>query len=312
MTDLPFFLADAFTQRPFAGNAAGVVTTADELSPAQMQAIARELGQTETCFVSETSEFGTDLALRWFTPTVEVDLCGHATVAAFLCLDAEGRITWTDEAAHVRCATRTGAIEVWLERCADAAPLVVMSVGAPVVESAAEDRLAAAAAIGLPASALDPDLPLAVERAGARLIVPVARLHDLLQLAPNGAGMIEYGLPLGFRRFTLVCRDSEHPGHAFHLRHFAPANGIPEDPVTGTAHAVAAVYLDWQGLLPDGERVALLGEQGHAVGRRGVVTVEVFRQAGRICEVHIGGSGVIVARGTMHTPELNDAKNVSC
>jgi trans-2,3-dihydro-3-hydroxyanthranilate isomerase len=303
VTELSFFLADAFTDRPFAGNTAGVIMDADGLTPAQMQQIARELGQTETCFVSAASESGADLALRWFTPTVEVDLCAHATIAAFACLAADGRVSWTDDRAQMRCATRTGAIEIWLERKRNASPTVFMSVGAPSVGPAPDDRSTVARAIGLAASALDSSLALAVESAGARLIVPIAKLGDLLAFTPNGTEMIDYGLPRGYRRFTLVCRETEHPNHFAHLRHFAPANGIPEDPVTGTAHAVAAVYLDQQGLLPEGERLALTGEQGHAVGRRGVVTVELLRQSGLMHEVRVGGSAAIVARGRVRTPE---------
>jgi len=111
--------------------------------------------------------------------------------------------------------------------------------------------------------------------------------------------MIAYGKQSGYRRFTLVCRETESPDSFAHVRHFAPANGILEDPVTGTAHAVAAIYLDWEGLLPPGERLLLTGEQGHAVDRRGEVMVEVQRQAGRITDVRIGGTAVIVARGEL-------------
>lgn len=304
MTDVSFFLADAFTDRPYSGNTAGVVTRADGFSTEQMRLIARELGQTETCFVSAADEPGADLALRWFTPTVEVDICGHASVAAFVCLAAEGRIDWTGDRARMRCETRVGPINVWLDRTGDRPPTVMMSVGSPTVDCASENGSVVAEAIGLPAAALDASLPLAIERASARLIVPVTRLDDLLRLAPTGAGMVEYGLPRGYRRFTLLCRETENPDHFVHLRHFAPANGIPEDPVTGTAHAVAAVYLNEQELLPGGERLVLTGEQGHAVGRRGVVTVEVLRQSGKVHEVRIGGSGLIVARGTMKMPDV--------
>jgi trans-2,3-dihydro-3-hydroxyanthranilate isomerase len=118
-------------------------------------------------------------------------------------------------------------------------------------------------------------------------------------MTPNGSAMIAYGKDHGYRRFTLVCRETEDPRRFVHVRHFAPANGIPEDPVTGTAHAAAAVYLDREGLLPPGERLVLTGEQGHAVDRRGVVTVEVLRQDGQISEVRIGGTGIIVARGEL-------------
>jgi PhzF family phenazine biosynthesis protein len=303
VTTVAFCLSDAFTDRPFAGNTAGVVTDADGLSTGQMQQVARELGQTETCFVRASTEPGVDLELRWFTPTVEVDLCGHATVAAFVCLEAEHRIDWTADRVQVVCATRIGPINVWLEKRSSTSPAVTMSVGLPSVAPALDDGAAIARAIGLPESALDSALPLAAEPSGARLIVPVARLEALLRFAPNGAGMIDYGLPRGYRRFTLVCRETEHPDHFAHLRHFAPANGIAEDPVTGTAHAVAAIYFDRQGLAPGGEHVVLTGEQGHAVDRRGVVTVELLRQSGQVHEVRIGGGAVIVARGTMEIPE---------
>ena len=299
---ISFALVDAFTDRPFAGNAAGVVSTADGLSGDQMQRIARELGQAETCFVSSTDEPGVDLALRWFTPTVEVDLCGHATVAAFTVLAAEGRVDWRDDCAHLRCATRSGTIGVWLERRPSGSPRVMMAVGVASLEPAPEDRSAVARAVGLAPSALDASLPLVSDRGSARLIIPVARLSDLLRLEPNGAGMVAYGTPRGYRRFTLVCRETENPDSFVHLRHFAPANGIPEDPVTGTAHAAAASYLDREGLLATGERVVMVGEQGHAIDRRGDVTVEVQRRAGRITDVRIGGTAVIVARGELVAP----------
>jgi trans-2,3-dihydro-3-hydroxyanthranilate isomerase len=296
---IPFALVDAFTDRLFAGNTAGVVSAADGLSGDQMQRIARELRQTETCFVSSTDGPEVDLALRWFTPTVEVDLCGHATVAALTVLAGEGRVNWSDDRAHLRCATRTGAIEVWLERMPSGSPLVMMSVGVASLEPATEDRSAVAQAVGLAPSALDASLPLVSDRGSARLIIPVSRLSDLLDLEPNGTGMMAYGKQRGYRRFTLVCRETENPDSFAHLRHFAPANGIPEDPVTGTAHGVAAIYLDREGLLPPGERLVLVGEQGHAVDRRGNVTVEVQRQAGRISDVRIGGTAVITARGEL-------------
>ena len=298
-----FALVDAFSGQPFSGNTAGVVSAADGLSSDQMQRIARELGQTETCFVSATDEPGADLALRWFTPTVEVDLCGHATIAAFIVLASEGRVDWSDGHSYLCCATRTGTIGVWLERKPSGSPRVMVSVGVASLEPAPEDRSTVARAIGLAPSALDGSLPLVSDRGSARLIIPVARLGDLLRLEPDGTGMIAHGKQSGYRRFTLVCRETKNPNSFVHLRHFAPANGIPEDPVTGTAHAAAAIYLDREGLLPLGDRVVLTGEQGHAVGRRGEVTVELLRQASRITDVRIGGTAVIVGQGELVAPQ---------
>ena len=296
---IPIALVDAFTDQPFTGNTAGVVTAADGLSTHQLQVIAGELRQTETCFVSASSEPGTDLALRWFTPTVEVDLCGHATIAAFTVLAVEGRIAWRDDHAYLRCATRTGPIGVWLKQVSFGSPRVMMSIGVPSLAAAADDPSVAGLAVGLSSTAVDASLPLVADPGSARLIIPVSRLSDLLALEPDGQGMIAYGKQHGYRRFTLISHETENPDNFVHLRHFAPANGIPEDPVAGTAHAVAAVYLDREELMPPGERVVLMGEQGHAIDRRGVVTVELRRQAGRITDVLIGGTAVIVARGQL-------------
>jgi len=293
----PVYIVDAFTRIPFAGNPAGVMTRADGLSDEQMQVLARELRQTETCFVTEGMQAGVDYHLRWFTPTVEVDLCGHATVAAYTCLAAEGRIRFDGGLAPLRHATRRGVLSVWVAGEHREAHNVSMSAGVASLRRAPENPAEVARAVGLDPASLDPELPLAAEEASQRIIVPVRRLTDLLNLGPDSAGMIRYGQTAPYRRFTLVCREAVDPRFRTHLRHFAPANGVPEDPVTGTAHAVIAVYLEWLGLQPSGERVRYEGEQGHAMKRPGSVTVELLRERGAVVDVRIGGQGHIVTRG---------------
>lgn len=297
----PVYIVDAFTRIPFTGNPAGVVTRADGLSDEQMQAIARELRQTETCFVMPGTDAGVDYHLRWFTPTVEVDLCGHATVAAYTCLAAEGRVRFGKEPAHLRHATRKGVLSVWVEGKHREARNVSMSAGVASLRRAPDDPAEVARAVGLNPASLDPELPLVADEANQRVIVPVRRLADLLNLVPDTAGMIGCGRTAPYRRFTLVCRETLDPRLRMHLRHFAPANGIAEDPVTGTAHAVVAVYLEWLGLQPPGDRVRYEGEQGHAMRRPGSVTVELLRDGGAVVDVRIGGQGHIVSRGQIDT-----------
>jgi PhzF family phenazine biosynthesis protein len=178
----------------------------------------------------------------------------------------------------------------------------MMSAGVPRLRPAPETREQAARVVGLEPADLDPELPLAVEDAGARLVVPVRSLERLLALQPALAEMVAYGAASGYRRYTLVCRQTLDPHAAVHLRHFAPANGIPEDPVTGTAHAVIAAYLDQQGLLPQGELVRLQGEQGHAVNRPGTVAIELHRAGSTVVDVRVGGSGFIVSQGIIADP----------
>jgi PhzF family phenazine biosynthesis protein len=304
------YIVDAFTSRPFAGNPAGVVTRADGLSDEQMQAIARELGQSETCFVLEGGEAGIDYRLRWFTPTVEVDLCGHATVAAYTCLAAEGRVRFGGGPSHLRHATRRGILGVWVLGEAREAHYVSMSAGVTSLQAAPDDRTEVAYAVGLDPRSVDLDLPLAADEASQRIIIPVRRLADLLALVPDSAGMIRYGQRAPYRRFTLVSQETLDPRCRTHLRHFAPANGIPEDPVTGTAHAAVAAYLEWLGLQPPGERILYEGEQGHAVKRPGSVTVELLRKGKAVADVRIGGRGIIVARGEIETDQPGLSPNV--
>ena len=296
--NVPLYLVDAFTTHPFGGNPAGVATRAEGLTTEQMQAIARELKQSETCFVTEGPETGVDFRLRWFTPSVEVDLCGHATVAAYTCLAREGRIRFLDGEAQLKHATRRGILGVWVRGEGEQTRSVMMSAGVAPIQPAADNREEVARAIGLESAAIDFDLPLASDASGARLIVPVRELRDLLSLVPDSDGMCRYGKRAGYTRFTLVCQETQDPTRKTHLRHFAPANGVPEDPVTGTAHAAIAVYLDHVGLLPRQARLRYEGEQGHAVGRPGSVQVEVLRdEAGVIIDVRVGGSAVIVVQG---------------
>jgi PhzF family phenazine biosynthesis protein len=295
-----FYLVDAFAAAPFAGNPAGVVTRADDLTSEQMQRIARELGQTETCFVSTDSDPAIDFHLRWFTPKLEVDLCGHATIATYICLTREGRIPLGEPLVALRQRTRSGVLGVWIRSPADGqAPVVLMSAGVAPIRAAADDPEQIARVVGLPAAAIDPTLPLAADDSSARIIIPVRRLDDLLQMQPNGSEMVRYQAEGGYSRFTLFCLQAIDPSALIHVRHFAPANGIPEDPVTGTAHAALAAYLDWLGRLPNSGQASFRGEQGHAIGRPGSVEVELIRDAGRLVDVRIGGSGFVIAEGQL-------------
>ena len=111
---------NAFTERPFAGNPAGVVPQAEGLSDEQMQAIAAELNDvSETAFILNPDEDDADLRLRFFTSTTEVDLCGHATVAALFTLAWSGRIAGRDESRIIRAATPVGVLELGLEFAGD-------------------------------------------------------------------------------------------------------------------------------------------------------------------------------------------------
>src|SRR5262245_29991200 len=126
MREVSFRVVDSFTTSPFGGNPAGVVLEAEGLSQEAMQAIAREVNASETAFLLDTRRDDADLRIRWFSPSTEIPLCGHGTVAAFHAAMEQGRLA----AGTFRMECGAGVLPVTLERGAEGRPEV--SLGLPV------------------------------------------------------------------------------------------------------------------------------------------------------------------------------------
>ena len=285
---------DAFTTEPLAGNAAGVVPDAAGLDDAQMQAIARELNASETAFLTPGDE--ADRRIRYFTPTQEVDLCGHATVASHAWLAEAGRI---DDGTH-GLATNVGVIEVTVNEGS-----VWMTQDDAVVEAVDLDHGRVAGVLGAdPATLRDvgADLPLATASTGlGYLIVPVNFLSALSELAPDFdavAALTDELDVTGVYAFTFDALDADA---TLHGRMFAPGAGVDEDPVTGTASGAVGAYLREIAAF-DGELPAELTlEQGHFVDRPGRVRVRARSEP-----VEVGGRAVTALDGSVAVPPSDD------
>ncbi|WP_135819962.1 PhzF family phenazine biosynthesis protein [Halostella litorea] len=285
---------DAFTDEPLTGNAAGVVPDAAGLTEAQMLAVARELAVSETAFLLPSDD--ADRAVRYFTPTQEVDLCGHATVASHAHLRADGVI---DAGTHT-LETAVGVLDIEVTD----EGTVWMTQDAPTVRpvDVAYDRLADA--LGVPVGALQDvgaDLPTAVASTGLPfLVVPVNFLQHVGDADPDMAAVEavcdEYDAT-GVYMFTF---DALSADATLHARMFAPGAGVPEDPVTGTASGAAGAYLRevaaFDGDLPE----EMLFEQGHFVDRPGHVRVRVDD------EVCVGGEAATALDGTLSIPPADE------
>jgi PhzF family phenazine biosynthesis protein len=292
-------LVDAFTDEPFAGNAAGIVPEADGLSATQMQAIARELSASETAFLSTTDD--ADRRIRYFTPTQEVDLCGHATIASHALLAADGVI---EPGTHT-LKTNVGVLDIEVQDDG----VVWMTQSRPEVETVDVDYDRVADALGLdPATLRDvgADLPIARATTGLPfLIVPVNFLEALSGVQPD-LGAIEaladeYDAT-GIYAFTFDTLDAESTLHA---RMFAPGAGVDEDPVTGTASGACGAYLDTYEAfdeLPDDLRF----EQGHFVDRGGIVRVDVGVDDRGRKQVRVGGEAAVALDGTLTVPPADE------
>jgi PhzF family phenazine biosynthesis protein len=212
---LPLYQIDAFTDRVFAGNPAAVVPLEAWLPDATLQAIAAENNLSETAFFLRE---GDDYALRWFTPDVEVELCGHATLATgHLIL---GRLEPRRAAVSFR-TLKAGTLTVTREGEA----LAMDFPARPSRPVPAPEGLAAA--LGVP--------PRSVEAARDHVAI-YARQADVAALRPDLTALAQ--LPC----FAVVATAPGEDGIDFVSRFFAPALGIPEDPVTGSAHCTLIPY----------------------------------------------------------------------
>ena len=253
---------DAFASRPFSGNPAGVCVLPAPRDERWMQDVAAEMNVAETAFLHPENE---GYRLRWFTPTVEMALCGHATLASAHVLWEEGHLAADQQA---RFHTQSGLLTAdhaggWIELDFPATP------PAP---AAAPPGLAAALRVGT----------RWIGRSKFDYLVEVDSEDVVRGLKPDLAALERVDA-----RGIIVTSRATTPGFDFVSRFFAPQSGVPEDPVTGSAHCALAPY--WCEHL---HRPELTGYQASARG--GVVRV---RLAGD--RVMLGGQAVTVLRGEL-------------
>jgi PhzF family phenazine biosynthesis protein len=254
--------ADAFTAAPFAGNPAAVCLLPAPREDAWMQAVAREMNLAETAFLLRR---GDEFGLRWFTPAVEVDLCGHATLASAHVLWEEGHL---DRTAEARFHTRSGLLTArrdgdWITLDFPATP------PAPCEPPPELGR-----ALGAP----------------SRLVLktPFDYLVELESEAAVKAVTPDLGALARLRgRGVIVTSRAARPGFDFVSRFFAPAAGVPEDPVTGSAHCALGPL--W------GERLGKSSLVGYQASQRGGV-VRVTLAGDRVL---LAGQAVTVLRAEL-------------
>ena len=282
-------LCDAFTDRPLDGNAAGVVPDADELSEVQRQAVARELGASETAFVTASDE--AERRLRYHTPTTEVDLCGHATIAAHAHLHNAG----VADAGDHTVETNVGVLDVEIEESGT----VWMHQRAPTVRRYDDfDAERVADALGVEAMSFVDDLPFAVADTGLPfLIVGLDYLSTLGDADPDDAALRDLCADVDAKGVYAVTLDTLERESTLHGRAFCAPLGVHEDPVTGTAAGAAGAYLDGIGAFGGDAPEEMLVEQGHYVDRPGTVRVRVDGD-----DVRVGGQAVTALDGDLRIP----------
>lgn len=288
---------DAFTTIPYTGNPAGVVTEADGLTDSQMQAIAREMNLSETAFILPAGKSKADLAIRWFTPSVEVPLCGHATIAGFHALSEEGKYGLTKNGVyHFQLETRSGIFPVEVQKSSGETD-VRFGLKVPTFKRASQYKLDLMRILNIQSDEFDHHLSIVQTD---YLYVPIRRLHTMFSMKPNFQAIGNFMRTRNLGGVCVFTTETIERTSSVHSRFFAPAVGIDEDPVTGSSNGPLGVYLVEFGIIePKDGRCRITAEQGDAIGRKGRVAVDLEVKEGRVAAVRIGGQAVTVLQGEL-------------
>ena len=272
-----YFIVDAFTDKPFGGNPAGVVLLDSEAFPSEelMLNIAAELRYSETAFVRRHS--AQEFTVRYFTPKAEVELCGHATIASFYLLHQKGMAS-----GQCLCHTKAGDLTI------QTGEKVMMQMAKPRIETIIAESENVYKALGM----MDyrPTMPVQVVYAGLPdIMVPLPDVATLQSLQPDMEAIKE--ITKRYESVSIQAFAFANDGFTAHVRDFAPLYGVPEESATGTANASLTYYLQQCGCIGAEAECSFI--QGEVMGRPSVVATRLQADG----NIFVGGTAAVVAEG---------------
>lgn len=272
-------LVNAFSMEAQGGNPAGVVLDAGTLTEEEMQAVAAQVGYSETAFVQPSEN--ADFKLRFFTPNTEVDLCGHATIATFATMLERGLVV----PGSLRQETKAGCLRLELNEDGS----VVMEQARPeFFEKPDSEEILRS--LGLSLDAGHDEMPMQIVSTGLRdIIVPLKSRAHLAGIKADFARIKEISKKHDVSGYHVFALDVPEPYSAV-CRNFAPLCDIPEESATGTASGALAAYL-WLHGRDKVEKLKFL--QGVEMGTPSVIDVSIIADEAEILEVWVGGQARI-------------------
>ena len=297
MPSYPFMQVDAFTTQPLAGNPCAIVFDADDLTEAQMQAIALENNLSESAFVLQSDV--ADFKVRYFTPAAEIPLAGHPTIATTHALLERGMIAFEGTSHRITLEMKAGIIPVDIEHDGTQT-LITMTQKAPQFFATYDPELVMPV-FGLRADDGLEGYPIQTVSTGTRhLMIPLKSL-DALKRATMNHAMYKALRDEGdfFGGPHLFCVQGVTAQGTTFARHPGLPPDTHEDPFTGSSTGSMASYLWRYGLL---KQPTFIAEQGHWMNRPGSAQVEVLGTREQITGVRVGGTAVTVIRGELVLP----------
>ncbi|MDE6149634.1 MAG: PhzF family phenazine biosynthesis protein [Ruminococcus sp.] len=273
------YVVSAFSKENQGGNKAGIVLDSHNLTPVDMAVIAKDLGYSETAFLMESNI--ADFKIRYFTPTEEVPLCGHATIATFSLLNSLSKLS---KGTYI-LETKAGNLNIRIEKDG----MIFMEQNCPIYFETLAPNIFAGC---LENRFIDTSLPIQIVSTGLKdIILPVDSKDHLNKLNPN------------FKNIASLCQDLNVVGiHAFTLtkgskataicRNFAPRYGIDEESATGTSNCALACYL----FKHYDQQSQYIFEQGSNLGSASQLIVNITHYNSTINMVYVGGQGHFVCK----------------
>jgi trans-2,3-dihydro-3-hydroxyanthranilate isomerase len=305
MRSYRFIHLDVFTDHLFGGNQLAVFLDGRGLTTDEMQAIAKEMNFSESTFVLPAEDRDTDMRVRIFTPGDELPMAGHPTIGTTFALARSGVLA--PDRKRVVFGLGVGPTPVSLTWKDTELTFAWMTQRTPTFDDAVADRALAAAALGLPPSAVTSTglpvqtvscgvpfvfVPVATRRAVDSVSVDRAALTALLQAAGGDAhGVFVFSPERG--------RDKSDRATVY-SRMFAPDLGVGEDPATGGASGPLGCYLVKHKVVPADQAGAMVSLQGVKMGRPSHVHISIGVQGREIASVRVGGEAVVAGEGTLY------------
>lgn len=284
---------DSFAKGKFTGNPAGVITNADGLTSDDMQKIARELNNSETAFIFSSNSNEYDAHIRFFTPTNEVPICGHATIAAHYARAIENNL----DTSRVYQKTGAGILPVDIIKENDDYK-IVMTQGkiefGTIIEGVNKKNLISA--LNINNDDLMENYKVQIVSTGhSKVMIGIKSIDILNKMKPNYDALSKLSKDIkcnGYYVFTVNSQDSDILVHG---RMFAPSIGINEDPVTGNANGPLGAYLVHHNLVNhNNSSFKFKAKQGETIKRPGIIEVEVKVEYKEPLEVKISGKAIII------------------
>ena len=296
---------DSFTKEKLTGNPAGVITNADGLTDYEMQKIARELNNSETAFIFSSNSSEYDVHIRFFTPTNEVPICGHATIAAHYARAVEKGL----DTCRVYHKTGAGILPVDVIK-ENGDYKIVMTQGkvefGSIIDGVSKEELWRS--LNIKDSDLLENYDIQIVSTGhSKVMVGIKSIQTLNTLQPDYQGLAKLSKIIKCNGYYVFTVNPQGSDILIHGRMFAPAIGINEDPVTGNANGPLGAYLVHHNLVKHNNSIfKFKAKQGEAINRSGIIEVEVKIEDKEPVEVKVAGNAVIVFKTEL---SLNETLN---